>query len=281
MQYDTSIYVRLTSSRVWERLRPLSHCEINSDCGKRPFPFDGDFLNRLINVSAKSGYIFDCSYTEEELNEIVTRLAEAIGKEGVVLTKTTNYNVDGYVHAVFYLGDRVRNLQILEEEDKSHYNRLWDADLTNIAEWLTEAEVSASQKELDHLWRFGIFGSRDADKMIFAHLADCPSLSNPVLLRETSSDEHAARIEKIFPDDILTLRRARDKYNPRKVELVHALGTIGSLPSDIGDIVYAQIGNKRFSLGAKVVSVVPRSRRNAHARSALVAIQIQILSETS
>ena len=53
------------------------------------------FLNGPIDALAKKRHIFDCSYTKEELNEIVTRLAEAIEKEGDVLTKTVNYNVDG------------------------------------------------------------------------------------------------------------------------------------------------------------------------------------------
>ena len=45
------------------------------------------FLNGPIDALAKNRHIFDCSYTKEELNEIVTRLAEAIGEEDVVLTK--------------------------------------------------------------------------------------------------------------------------------------------------------------------------------------------------
>ena len=50
------------------------------------------FLNGPIDALAKNRHIFDCSYTKEELNEIVTRLAEAIEKEGDVLTKTVNYS---------------------------------------------------------------------------------------------------------------------------------------------------------------------------------------------
>ena len=52
----------------------------------------------MANVTVTFTITEFCLHTgisEEELNEIVTRLAEAIEKEGDVLTKTVNYNVDG------------------------------------------------------------------------------------------------------------------------------------------------------------------------------------------
>ena len=64
--------------------------------------------------------------------------------------------------------------------------------------------------------------------------------------------------------------------NPLLLEVMSEEGSLGYLPSDVGDQLAPLLMNKRLIYRAVVEEVVPLSKRNKHAKSPIVAISIKI-----
>lgn len=93
-QYFSRFHIKVTSPEVWKRFEDED---------------DADWdLASLAEKKTTSWIIDESSYDEDELEGIVPALAKTRGSDGIIISDTTNINVDPYNYCVFYLGDKVK-----------------------------------------------------------------------------------------------------------------------------------------------------------------------------
>ncbi len=95
-----------------------------------------------------------------------------------------------------------------------------------------------------------------------------------VYLRETSFNNRPDTIENTYISEEVYFVHKKDKYDLMRVEVFSELGSIGYLPSDVGEIIAPLLINKRIKYTAKVSEIVKLSKRNKHAKSPIIAISI-------
>ena len=255
-QYSSRICIKVSSPEVWRRF------EDSDDAG-----FD---LDELADTGQTKCAIDVGCWVEDEINSIVEALAETLGDEGIIIADTTNINVDPYNYCVYYLGDCVKT----EEFSIYHYNSkcemFFKTDIYDIAGWLSYGGFPVSDAEREQLFRCGI----SCVGKNFTELNTELFLPSKIYLRETSFEERAERIERCVLDEELYLVHATSKYDDSRLEVMGELGSLGYLPSEVSDSIAPFLLNNRLKYSAKIIELVRLSKRNKHAKSAIVGIQI-------
>ena len=264
-QFVSRIHIKVSSPDVWKRFE-------NEDDA-------GFYLAEYAN-SDKLSFILDQDWacTETELFPIVEALAQTLGKDGIIIADTTNINVDPYDHCCYYLGDLIQesifedyNIEDEENEGADRCTMFDDTSIEDIPGWLKYGRFSISNKEKDQLFRCGYVETGDGFKEYSANF----SIPNRVYLRETCFEGRAERIERLKIGDPVTLNPSWDKYDPNRLEVFSALGSIGYLPSDISDQLTPLLSTDNLVCSGIVIEIRPLSQRNKLARSPFVAISVE------
>lgn len=264
-QFVSRIHIKVSSPDVWKRFE-------NEDDA-------GFYLAEYAN-SDKLSFILDQDWacTETELFPIVEALAQTLGKDGIIIADTTNINVDPYDHCCYYLGDLIQesifedyNIEDEENEGADRCTMFDDTSIEDIPGWLKYGRFSISNKEKDQLFRCGYVETGDGFKEYSANF----SIPNRVYLRETCFEGRAERIERLKIGDPVTLNPSWDKYDPNRLEVFSALGSIGYLPSDISDQLTPLLSTDNLVCSGTVIEIRPLSQRNKLARSPFVAISVE------
>ena len=255
-QYVSRIHIKVSTPEIWSRF------EQEDDAGFN--------LARLAQGEETSFIIDgDWSCEESELTCTVEALAHTLDRDGIIIADTTNINVDPYDYCILWLGDFVRS------EEFSSYTKSQMFDKTNIEDipgWLNYGGFRASKEEKAVLLRCGIamVGKR------YVGFSNDLKIRTPIRLRYTSFEERAQTIEKLSLGDRVTFVLAPGSEDPLRVEAMSEYGSLGYLPSQAGEQLAPLLGNELMQCTAKIVELVPLSKRNPHAKSSIVGLEIGV-----
>ena len=257
-QYYSRLHIKVSSPKIWSRF------EDEDDAG---------FGLAELAKTNHTSFVFDDEYSsmEDELIDIVSALAETLGKDGIIIADTTNINVDPYNYCIYYFGDHVHSeeFSIYSQEDKCEMHN--EVSIGDIPGWLSYGGFSISKEEKEVLFRCGISSVGG----LFKEFSTKLEIPDHVYLRETSFEKRQDIIEQIFVGEEVYFVRSGDSYDPLRIEVMSDLGSLGYLPSEVSDKITPVLSNKRLKYTAKIAEVVPASKRNKHAKSAIVSISIE------
>ncbi|MFQ8766667.1 MAG: leucine-rich repeat protein [Oscillospiraceae bacterium] len=269
-RFDANVFIKIADLNVGKGIKKalLSRENIRSIPEK---------MRRQLLNSQSTEEIIELRCTQDKLFTLINTLSKLVGECGIVLSNfctdsdddwCTNSDEDWQEGSYFYLGEEVRSLN-----QAIHFN----LDRVDVPAWLNSVGTSYSKAEQKQLFHLGIAGKIEHGRRVY-YKYEIPSIPYSVFLRETGIPDRIQRIEHIHSGDPLLLRRAGKIGQPQRIEVVHALGTIGTLPSNIGDALFPFVEYDLPAIDATVLSVVPHSQRNCHSNSALIAVHIQINS---
>ena len=250
-QYSSRIHIKVSSPDVWLKYKDED---------------DADFDLANLAVSNRTAYIIDGEWSadEDELTGIVEALSETLGKDGIIIADTTNINVDPYDYCICYFGDGVRTKEF------GYSEMFFKTSIADIAGWLNFGRFRLSSREKDTLFCLGIASTGNRFESFSTDL----SMPERVTLRETSFEGRAKRIENTFLGEEVYFVHSKDSYDPNRLEVISDLGSLGYLPSDVSDRLTPVLLNKRLKYNAKIVELVPVSKRNKNSKSSIVSISI-------
>ena len=253
-QYTSRLHIKVSSPKVWSKFKD------EDDSG-----FD---LAKLAETDSAS-FVIDSEWSvmEDELTGIVQALSETLGEEGIIIADTTNINVDPYNYCILYLGAHVRTKEFAWGKKASMH---FETNINDIPAWLSYGGFDVSKKEKEVLFHCGItvVGKR------FEKFSTNLEIPGQIYLRETSFEKRPDVIEKTSVGEEVYFVHSKDSYDPLRLEVMSNIGSLGYLPSEVRDQITPVFLNKRLRYTANVTEVVPKSKRNKHARSSIVTIRI-------
>lgn len=266
-QYSSRIHIQVSTPEIWSRF-------IDN--------YDGGFeLGKLADTNETS-FIINGEWSENEcgLDTIVAGVAKFLHGDGIIIADTTNINVDPYYHYVYYLGERVKTYywDCLENRRANRDGNIYHyADICDFAEWLNVADIPTTKSEKIILENFGVGSKKKGSKTVYLNFSANINLPEEIILRETGFEERVNYLEIVSVDDeVILSRQENDIYNDKKIDVLHNGNVIGSLPSDVGDKLAVLIDINKLEYSAKIIEVVPLSKRNIHAKSPIVVIKIDV-----
>ena len=256
-QYSSRIHIYVLSPDIWRKF------EDEDDAG-----FD---LSELADHSRCSFVLDELFAVEDELTDIVKALAKTLGKDGIIIADTRDFNVDPYDFCVYYLGADVHTEEFSIFRGKSKCGMFLETRIEDIDGWLSYGGFRVTQEEKEVLSRLGIL-------VVGTHFAPISTkliLPDLVYLRETSFDKRPEIIEKTVIGEEVYFVLAKNSYDPMRLEVKSELGSLGYLPSDVGDQLAPILVNRLLKYTATVEELVPASQRNKHAKSSFVGLRIK------
>ena len=256
-QYSSRIHIYVLSPDIWRKF------EDEDDAG-----FD---LSELADHSRCSFVLDEWFAVEDELTDIVKALAKTLGKDGIIIADTRDFNVDPYDFCVYYLGADVHTEEFSIFRGKSKCGMFLETRIEDIDGWLSYGGFRVTQEEKEVLSRLGIL-------VVGTHFAPISTkliLPDLVYLRETSFDKRPEIIEKTVIGEEVYFVLAKNSYDPMRLEVKSELGSLGYLPSDVGDQLAPILVNRLLKYTATVEELVPASQRNKHAKSSFVGLRIK------
>lgn len=260
-QYESRIHIKVSSPSIWSKFE-------NTD--------DASYDLASLAYSKQLSYISDCCYYEEELTRIVEALSVTLGKDGIIIADTTNINVDPYNYCCYYFGDEVKTDYFSIDYKENKCEMFFNTSIYDIIEWLDYGEFSLSEKEKKHLLKFGIacIGKK------FKSFSTDINIPDKIYIRETSFDNRIDTIEKSLINEEVYFTLAKNSYDGTRLEVKSELGSLGYLPSDVSDVIAPLLLSKRLEYKAYISELIPKSKRNKHTKSAIVAIHIDATVST-
>jgi hypothetical protein len=209
----------------------------------------------------------ELAYTEEELTSIVFALSETLGEAGIIIADTWNINVSPSLFCVCYLGDTVREV---------HCGYFWGVIKDEVG-WLNKVGYyfQLSDIERKQLLRYGIITSYKGKSIVYTKAFESLGIPDKIYLRETGFEDREKNIENANVSDEVYLVHVKDNpYDSMLVEVMGIDGSLGYLPSQVGDQLAPLIDNGWLEYEACVCDLVRTSERNRHAKSPLIAVKI-------
>lgn len=260
-QYISRIYIKVKCSSTWSRFKDVAINEIH--------------LEELEKIN-RASFTIDGSYSEGELEDVVERISQKLGTDGIVIADTTNVNIDTYEYCVYYLGEGVK-IDFFEGDHKK-YNMFFETDIANVPEWLNYGKFSLSKREQEQLFQCGIVSYSKGSRIVYEAVPEIVEIKNQILLRHTSEEKRIAVIETLETLDKVELACTKGtKEEPRVIEVLCKGEVIGCLPSDEGDVLYPFLASNHLQYQAYITHIVPLSKRNKHASSPIVEIRIDAI----
>lgn len=134
-QITSRILVRVTSPQVWERFKGEYYEEVG-----------GNFLD-YIDMNFREFSIEDSwSCWPDDLETLVTCIAEILGKDGIIIADSDNINTDPTNFYAYYFGEKV-HFGYLENKfhsgEMEEYDYYFDVcEIGDIAKWLNYGKYS-------------------------------------------------------------------------------------------------------------------------------------------
>jgi hypothetical protein len=257
MEYSSRIHIIVKDNSVWK-------CLTSNKLGI-------DFSNETDTSWYISG---DFSLTEHELISVVDDLATRLDKNGVVISDTTNIDVDTYEFYVCYFGNQIRSESIFHPDKRKRM--FHETSIKDVAEWINYSCLVLEDEEDKLLSKCGIWCYKNGNKKQYKNIQKQEFEEITIDLRETWKDNRANIIEHISAFDLLELRIVPDeKVNPWCIEAFFEGNSIGCLPSDVGDELVQHLMSNVNSLYGTVVEVKKLSERNKLAKSPIVKVLIK------
>lgn len=141
-QYSSRLHIKVSSLEVWKRFEDEDEYDVRFDLVEFADAKDTSFI-----IDA------DVGWSEGELDGIVVALAEALGKDGIIIADTTNINVDSYNYCVLYLGKGVHSA-IYDCGNKCEMHD--ETDISDIVGWLSYGGFNISNEEREQMFKCGI-----------------------------------------------------------------------------------------------------------------------------
>lgn len=257
-QYESRIAIKVSSPKVWEKFKEEDDASLE--------------LYSLSNTNTQF-YESDCCYLEDELYGIVEAISKTLGDEGIIISDTTNINVDPYNYCVLYLGDKVRGEYF--DCDCKKRNMFFNTLISDIPEWLSYGSFSINEKEKEQLYKCGILVVKEKNKTTFQEFVFNLELPERILLRETGTKSRIETIESLSIGNSISLKHSPNAENNLLVEALYDDESIGFLPSEVGDSIAPLLITNKLDYIANIVEVTPLSKRNKHATSPIVRINIK------
>ncbi len=256
-QYCSRIHIKVSSPGIWKKFSDEYDADLHlaelAEGDTTSFAFGGE----------------EWSVTEDELKEIVSGLAGALGKNGIIISDTTNINVDEYNYCVYYFGDKIHTACFQGGSPKR--SMFYETDIDDLPEWLSYGGFRVSKAESKVLFTCG-YVSIDGT---FEEFSTDLQIPDRILLRETSFKKRPAIIEKAHAGEEVYFVHAADSYDPLRLEVMSEQGSLGYLPSDVSDQLTPFLINDHLCYVAKTETIIPASKRNKNAKSSIVVISIQ------
>jgi hypothetical protein len=253
MQYDSDIYIRVISPDVWRRFEDAD---------------DAGFDLADLAKEGRVNYTINGAYLEEELKGIVSALSKTLGKDGIIMSQTMNININPPTpYCVCYFGSDAFDFY-------SDYSP--ETSISDEVEWLNNADIGITGKiEKDQLLRFGIITSYKRNKVIYSEYLGDLDLPDKIYLRETGFNDRVKNIEKTdLSEDVKLSHVKNNPYDSMLIEVKGKEGSLGFLPSDVGNQIAPLLDNGMLEYTANICEVVKASQRNKYAKSPIVAINI-------
>ena len=277
-QYTSRIHIKVSSPDIWKRFVDTDDAEFNlaelADTDETSFVITGDW-----------------SCVEDELDGIVTALAETIQADGLIVADTTNINVDPYAYIVYSMGSGVH---------KNYHNGdfCFETNIDDLEGYLSYKNYfPLNATELENLNGIGLERVKEGKKYVFRKIlineglnneiypVETASgdrnkninegLNNEIYLVETASGDRNKNIEEINVGDAVTLKHnSGDKDDPNCVEVFAAGKSIGLLEAEAADIMAPLLDTGKKEYTAAIVSALPLSKRAKGRRSSVVSIRI-------
>lgn len=256
-QYNSRIHIKVTEPSVWEKFKDADDAEFG--------------LADLAKDYCTSFVLDDWSCSEDELQKIVSALAETLGKDGIIIADTTNLNVDPYAYIVYSAGYGVHN----KYQNDSEY--CFETNISDLIECFSYGNhFTFNAKELNVLKRGGIERVMEDRKFVFKNLPENEGLENEIFLTETHIEGRTQRIETVKKGDSVKLvHDLTDESDRFKVEVISEAGSLGLLDDKSAEIMAPIIdaGEKEYT--AVIFNAIPQSKHAPRRRTAVVSIHIQ------
>lgn len=256
-QYNSRIHIRVADPSIWEKFKDADDAEFG--------------LAALAEEGATSFVLDDWSCVEEELNGIVSALAETLGKDGVIVADTTNINVDPYAYVVYSAGYGVHS----KYHNYSEY--CFKTNISDLIQCLNfKKHFTFTEKELKVLQRSGIERVKEGRSFSFKLLLVNEGLEDEIFLTETRLEGRAQRIETIKKGDSVKLvHDSSDKTYKNKVDVLSDSGSLGLLDAKSAEITAPIIdaGEKQYT--AVVRTAIPLTARSSRCQSPIISIHVQ------
>lgn len=155
MEYVSRICVKVKENKDWEKLDEV----------------DFEYYDLYYKVSdiqkfGKKFYIdMEWSSFEDELDELVNDLSEALGENCIIIADTYNIDVDPYKYCLYYFGDGEKDYYVPENQWKKA-EKIGAVDIQKIDEWINTTKIKLTPKEIEHLKEFGIDYIKEEKKFV-------------------------------------------------------------------------------------------------------------------
>ncbi|MBR3136316.1 MAG: hypothetical protein IKG32_04780 [Clostridia bacterium] len=146
-----------------------------------------------------------------------------------------------------------------------------ETNIDDIASWLSYGGFKATPEEEETLLTLGIAQVSGQ----FISFSKDLKIPDKVYLRETSFAGRSQAIERSAVGEEVFFVHAKDPYDALRLEVINKLGSLGYLPSEVSDEIAPLLLCGRLAYTAKISELTPVSKRNKHAKSSIVGINIE------
>lgn len=279
MQWESRINITVSSSEVWKRFEDAYDLDLDlaslATSGLNSFTCDNE-----------DGFLACGKY---DLTEKVKVLAKVLGEDGIVIADATSSSVAPGEDYAYFFGTSVKSGSFNYEYSDKFY-MFHDTNISDIRNWIEYGGFNLGPKENQQIERCLLEPERESihQQALSNKISDLFTKTNiqtvedpkvvlpsEIVLRETGNAGRVSTIENLREGVNLTLKQNKhDEYDSTCVEVFYNDESIGILPSDVSNKLYALLKGVRMTYEAKVVSVIPLSKRNKHCKSPIVTISI-------
>lgn len=264
-QITSRILVRVTSPQVWERFKGEYYEEVG-----------GNFLD-YIDMNFREFSIEDSwSCWPDDLETLVTCIAEILGKDGIIIADSDNINTDPTNFYAYYFGEKV-HFGYLENKfhsgEMEEYDYYFDVcEIGDIAKWLNYGKYSLKKSEKNLLLRFGIqYREGRYTSFMFENL----NLPEQIRLSQTDSSEFADCVEKTKVGELATLLDATEPGGKPRIKVVGKAGVLGYLPYNLSENLMPALFMENPNINVTVTEVVCRPHRKKNPKGPYLSIHIE------
>ena len=263
------IHIKVSSPEIWQLYKNIHLEEENVFYGyvSRAYANFSVFNFSMLTDKDQTSFILaDVPFTMKEAKRFISSLAKIAGKDIIAIAEIHKLDSrdEGNRDCVYYLGDEVKIKRIRER-----YNE--DTSILDLMEWLSYLDPKLTKLEEECLYNFGIVHIES----YFQDFSKSYKISERVYLRETSYNKRNETIEKCRIGDEVSLLPAKDPFDPLRIEVISKYGSLGYLPSFTGEKLAPALKYNLVEYSAKVSDLTPLSKRNKHAKSSIVEIEIE------
>jgi len=253
LSYRSRLHIKVSSVNVWNRFKDI---KINNNILSETL--STSFIDNSLPISV------------EELYDLVQQISILLGNDGIIFADATACR-DAFDVIYSYRIYNFHNEVVIQENKQ--FDLLFKCRIEDITKWLNYTKTMLNEVEKEHLLDYDVI---EYERQYISFNTNF-ELPDKIYLRETSFYNQRLLIENTVLGEQVNLAHVKDKYDPFRIEVMTKKGLLGILPSHISDNLTPLLISNRLNYSANIVEIIPSSKRNKHAKSSIVAININII----